>query len=43
MLVLEELKRKVNEGLIVFDGDNCEHKKERFREIRTDYECKYGF
>jgi hypothetical protein len=37
LLVLEELKRKINENEIVFEGINKDVKAEKFREVRTDY------
>lgn len=42
MLVLEELKRKINEEEILFEGTNKEKKANKLREVRADYERKYS-
>lgn len=40
MIVLEELKQKLNRGEIV-SGDGGEVRKEKLRDVRNMYERKY--
>jgi len=42
LLLLEELKIKMNEDGIIFDGKNKKVKIDKFREVRTDYERRYS-
>lgn len=41
IIVLEELNRKLNQGEIVFDGENSATKAQKLREVRNEYERKY--